>query len=186
MQPYVLDFIWVFLRALQCIVFIITQTWMLCFMHMYYCLLNTIYTKLGIHIKSCIVDNNYKSIMIIVLHDKTWLPLIYEGEALFFMLVELRNLLIWVLTDNSCFFLQALIEFDDSDWQQREWIRIHSVFQVFLVEQTVVWSERLDPENKSTSLEWPALVCLLHSHIIIYKIMTAFTYILITATALNV
>lgn len=65
---------------------------------------------------------------------------------------------------NLLFFLQALIEFDDSDWQQREWIRIHSVFQVFLVEQTVVWSERLDPENKSTSLEWPALVCRPHSH----------------------
>lgn len=71
---------------------------------------------------------------------------------------------------NLLFFLQALIEFDDSDWQQREWIRIHSVFQVFLVEQTVVWSERLDPENKSTSLEWPALVCRPHSHKIMNKI----------------
>ncbi|XP_061186493.1 lysine-specific demethylase 3A-like isoform X2 [Saccostrea echinata] len=59
--------------------------------------------------------------------------------------------------DSSRSDLSVLIEFDESDWEQREWIKIHSVFQVFLVEQTLVWSERLDPESKTTSVEWPAL-----------------------------
>lgn len=47
-------------------------------------------------------------------------------------------------------------------WQRREWINVHQEgsFQVFMVESTLVWCTRLDPNdyrNKSC-VAWPALV----------------------------
>ncbi|KAK3095194.1 hypothetical protein FSP39_011276 [Pinctada imbricata] len=59
--------------------------------------------------------------------------------------------------DTSRVDLSVLIEFDDRDWQKREWVRIHNIFQVFLVEHTLVWSERSDPENLKQTIDWPAL-----------------------------
>jgi len=56
--------------------------------------------------------------------------------------------------------LQVLVEYDDLEWTKREWIRISEVFQVFLVENTLLWAPRDDPvENRSTEkILWPALV----------------------------
>ena len=56
------------------------------------------------------------------------------------------------------FYFQVLIEFDDIDWTRREWIRVHDIFQLFLVEHTLVWAERPDPDKPKHSVSWPGLV----------------------------
>ena len=55
-------------------------------------------------------------------------------------------------------FFQVLIEFDDIEWTRREWVRIHDIFQLFLVEHTLVWAERPDPDKPKQSISWPGLV----------------------------
>ncbi|XP_019635647.1 PREDICTED: probable JmjC domain-containing histone demethylation protein 2C isoform X1 [Branchiostoma belcheri] len=48
------------------------------------------------------------------------------------------------------------VEFDDRDWEQREWLKVYEGgFQVFLVEKTLVWGQRRGI-SKSAVL-WPAL-----------------------------
>ena len=55
--------------------------------------------------------------------------------------------------------LQVLVEFDDLEWKKREWFRVHDVFQVFLVEHTLVWTCRpVDKDTRPTPLHFPALV----------------------------
>ena len=57
-----------------------------------------------------------------------------------------------------CFLiLQVLVEFDDSDWKRREWIRIYDIFQVFLVERTLHWALKSEPNGRRRQ-HWPALV----------------------------
>jgi len=54
---------------------------------------------------------------------------------------------------------QVLVEYDNEDWTTREWLRIHDgSFKIFLVEKTMVWSQRPDPSNPRRPLLWPALV----------------------------
>ena len=54
---------------------------------------------------------------------------------------------------------QVLVEYDNEDWTAREWLRIHDgSFKIFLVEKTMVWSQRPDPSNPRRPLLWPALV----------------------------
>ena len=60
--------------------------------------------------------------------------------------------------DQNCVLFQVLIEFDDIDWTRREWIRVHDIFQLFLVEHTLVWAERPDPDKPKQSISWPGLV----------------------------
>ncbi|VDI29098.1 Hypothetical predicted protein [Mytilus galloprovincialis] len=50
-----------------------------------------------------------------------------------------------------------LVEFDNQDWKRREWVRVHDIFQIFLVEHTVIWAEREDPEEPKETVFWPAL-----------------------------
>ncbi|XP_067656839.1 probable JmjC domain-containing histone demethylation protein 2C isoform X2 [Haliotis asinina] len=59
--------------------------------------------------------------------------------------------------DTTSTELTVLVEFDDRDWQKREWIKVHEVFQVFLVEHTLVWAERQDPGKPRNQVTWPAL-----------------------------
>ncbi len=57
--------------------------------------------------------------------------------------------------------LQLLVEFDDTDWKRREWIRIHEIFQIFLVEHQLLWAPRADPDKEKQSKQrilWPSLV----------------------------
>lgn len=56
--------------------------------------------------------------------------------------------------------VQVLVEFDDVPWQKREWIKVSSAFQEFLVEHTLVWVQRRDPDHsdRETTIRWPALV----------------------------
>lgn len=54
---------------------------------------------------------------------------------------------------------QVLVEYDNEDWTTREWLRVHDgSFKIFLVEKTMVWSQRPDPSNPRRPLLWPALV----------------------------
>ena len=58
--------------------------------------------------------------------------------------------------------LQVLVEYDNEDWTTREWLTIYDgSWKIFLVEKTMVWSQRPDPSNPSRRLLWPALVRLL-------------------------
>ncbi|XP_030757045.1 probable JmjC domain-containing histone demethylation protein 2C isoform X2 [Sitophilus oryzae] len=53
--------------------------------------------------------------------------------------------------------LQVLVEYDDVEWQRREWITVyHNLFHIFLVEQALVWADRKDPYSHGTVI-WPAL-----------------------------
>ncbi|XP_041368314.1 lysine-specific demethylase 3B-like isoform X2 [Gigantopelta aegis] len=54
--------------------------------------------------------------------------------------------------------LTILVEFDDRDWQKREWIKVHHLYQVFLVEHTLVWLQQPDSSQSPSHLTWPALV----------------------------
>ncbi|XP_076257984.1 lysine demethylase 3 isoform X2 [Rhynchophorus ferrugineus] len=60
--------------------------------------------------------------------------------------------------DNTNPDLQVLVEYDDVEWQRREWINIYrdNLFHLFLVEQALVWADRRDPFNPGTAV-WPAL-----------------------------
>ncbi|KAK6639116.1 hypothetical protein RUM43_007386 [Polyplax serrata] len=54
----------------------------------------------------------------------------------------------------------VLVEYDDVEWHRREWISIYkdSVFNLFMVEDDLVWSDRVDPYSSSeSSVFWPAL-----------------------------
>ncbi|KAF7267830.1 hypothetical protein GWI33_018957 [Rhynchophorus ferrugineus] len=53
---------------------------------------------------------------------------------------------------------KVLVEYDDVEWQRREWINIYrdNLFHLFLVEQALVWADRRDPFNPGTAV-WPAL-----------------------------
>ncbi|XP_023311015.1 probable JmjC domain-containing histone demethylation protein 2C isoform X3 [Anoplophora glabripennis] len=62
--------------------------------------------------------------------------------------------------DNTNQDLQVLVEYDDVEWHRREWISVYKegLFQMFMVEQALVWAQRRDPftPTHGTAL-WPAL-----------------------------
>ncbi|XP_011264721.2 probable JmjC domain-containing histone demethylation protein 2C isoform X3 [Camponotus floridanus] len=53
--------------------------------------------------------------------------------------------------DNGCHDLQILVEYDDVEWQRREWLSPHrdAVFSFFLIERGLYWAERPDPRHAS-------------------------------------
>ncbi|XP_054265577.1 lysine-specific demethylase 3A-like isoform X2 [Macrosteles quadrilineatus] len=62
--------------------------------------------------------------------------------------------------DNKHKDLQVLVEYDDTEWQRREWISVYkdNIFQVFMVESSLVWCDRKDPYTSlKSSVLWPAL-----------------------------
>lgn len=75
----------------------------------------------------------------------------------------------------SCLFLfcvQVYVEFDDQEWEKREWVKIYEDFQLFLLECQLVWAKRkegaaggagagagaLMQGTKAKPVQWPALV----------------------------
>lgn len=61
----------------------------------------------------------------------------------------------WIL------LFQVLVEYDDLNWQRREWIQVYKegLFHMFLVEQGLFWAERIDPYTSAKAkILWPALV----------------------------
>uniref|UniRef100_T1IIC8 [histone H3]-dimethyl-L-lysine(9) demethylase n=1 Tax=Strigamia maritima TaxID=126957 RepID=T1IIC8_STRMM len=62
-------------------------------------------------------------------------------------------------TDTTHEDLSILVEFDDADWKRRKWIHVYkNKFQVFFVENTLVWTPRKDPfnTNRPDKILWPA------------------------------
>ncbi|XP_021029516.2 probable JmjC domain-containing histone demethylation protein 2C isoform X2 [Mus caroli] len=57
--------------------------------------------------------------------------------------------------------LAVYVEFDDLEWDKREWVRVYEDFSTFLVEYHLIWAKRKDPSqtqgSKSRQIQWPAL-----------------------------
>ncbi|XP_052019866.1 probable JmjC domain-containing histone demethylation protein 2C isoform X2 [Apodemus sylvaticus] len=56
--------------------------------------------------------------------------------------------------------LAVYVEFDDLEWDKREWVRVYEDFSTFLVEYHLIWAKRKDPSqtqgSKSRQIQWPA------------------------------
>ena len=50
------------------------------------------------------------------------------------------------------------MEFDGVDWHRREWIRVYDVFQVFMLEHTLVYTCRPTSNNIKCPTSQTALV----------------------------
>eukprot|EP00073_Rattus_norvegicus_P032670 XP_006256422.1 PREDICTED: probable JmjC domain-containing histone demethylation protein 2C isoform X2 [Rattus norvegicus] len=57
--------------------------------------------------------------------------------------------------------LAVYVEFDDLEWDKREWVKVYEDFSTFLVEYHLIWAKRKDPSqtqgSKSRQIQWPAL-----------------------------
>ncbi|XP_078079761.1 putative JmjC domain-containing histone demethylation protein 2C isoform X2 [Mustelus asterias] len=57
--------------------------------------------------------------------------------------------------------LSVYVEFDDLEWEKREWVKVYEDFQIFMVEHQLVWAKRKNPSqtqgSKSKQIQWPAL-----------------------------
>ncbi|XP_075072431.1 putative JmjC domain-containing histone demethylation protein 2C isoform X2 [Mixophyes fleayi] len=63
--------------------------------------------------------------------------------------------------DNSNPELAVYVEFDDLEWDKREWVKIYEDFTAFFVEFQLVWAKKKDPSqaqgSKVKQVQWPAL-----------------------------
>uniref|UniRef100_A0A674C6J4 Probable JmjC domain-containing histone demethylation protein 2C n=1 Tax=Salmo trutta TaxID=8032 RepID=A0A674C6J4_SALTR len=66
--------------------------------------------------------------------------------------------------DNNNSELTVYVEFDDLEWEKREWVKVYEDFQVFLLEQQLVWAKRRESSlleqqlgTKDRHIQWPAL-----------------------------
>lgn len=64
------------------------------------------------------------------------------------------------------------MEFDDQEWEKREWVKVYEDFQVFLLEHQLVWAKRKEgggerergggqlqgQGTKAKHIQWPTLV----------------------------
>lgn len=88
---------------------------------------------------------------------------------------------IWQPTLDSCFsptVLQVYVEFDDQEWEKREWVKVYEDFQLFLLEYQLVWAKKKEgegagvgacggtggmiQETKAKRIQWPALVSVVY------------------------
>ncbi|XP_065778494.1 probable JmjC domain-containing histone demethylation protein 2C isoform X5 [Muntiacus reevesi] len=57
--------------------------------------------------------------------------------------------------------LAVYVEFDDLEWDKREWVKVYEDFSTFLVEYHLIWARRNNPSqtqgSKSKQIQWPAL-----------------------------
>lgn len=81
-----------------------------------------------------------------------------------------------VINSFLCVFLllcrvQVYVEFDDQEWDKREWVKVYEDFQLFLLEHQLVWAKRKEcaaaggggaggllQGSKAKHIQWPALV----------------------------
>lgn len=69
------------------------------------------------------------------------------------------------------YVMQIYVEFDDQEWEKREWIKVYEDFQLFLLEYQLVWAKKKEgggaggplQGTKTKHTQWPALVRLLFS-----------------------
>ncbi|XP_073404402.1 probable JmjC domain-containing histone demethylation protein 2C isoform X1 [Dendrobates tinctorius] len=63
--------------------------------------------------------------------------------------------------DNSNPELSVYVEFDDLEWDKREWVKVYEDFAAFFVEFQLVWAKKKDPSqaqgSKVKQVQWPAL-----------------------------
>ncbi|XP_028824386.1 probable JmjC domain-containing histone demethylation protein 2C isoform X3 [Denticeps clupeoides] len=63
--------------------------------------------------------------------------------------------------DNDNPELAVYVEFDDLEWDKREWVKVYEDFQIFLVEHQLVWAKRKEANQlqgtKAKQVQWPAL-----------------------------
>ncbi|XP_040217919.1 probable JmjC domain-containing histone demethylation protein 2C isoform X2 [Rana temporaria] len=63
--------------------------------------------------------------------------------------------------DNNNLDLAVYVEFDDLEWDKREWVKVYEDFTAFFVEFQLVWAKRKDPSqaqgSKVKQVQWPAL-----------------------------
>uniref|UniRef100_A0AAV2LKN1 Uncharacterized protein n=1 Tax=Knipowitschia caucasica TaxID=637954 RepID=A0AAV2LKN1_KNICA len=67
---------------------------------------------------------------------------------------------------------EVYVEFDDQEWEKREWVKVYEDFQLFLLEHQLVWTKRKDTRTgpgaggtaggvlqgtKAKHIQWPAL-----------------------------
>ncbi|CAL8259147.1 unnamed protein product [Arctogadus glacialis] len=63
------------------------------------------------------------------------------------------------------------VEFDDQEWEKREWVKVYEDFQLFLLQHQLVWARRQEgggereqggggpmQGTKAKHIQWPALV----------------------------
>ncbi|XP_052466860.1 probable JmjC domain-containing histone demethylation protein 2C isoform X2 [Carassius gibelio] len=57
--------------------------------------------------------------------------------------------------------LTVYVEFDDLEWDKREWVKVNEDFQIFLLEHQLVWAKRKEGAQlqgtKAKQIQWPAL-----------------------------
>ncbi|XP_053367912.1 probable JmjC domain-containing histone demethylation protein 2C isoform X1 [Clarias gariepinus] len=57
--------------------------------------------------------------------------------------------------------LTVYVEFDDLEWEKREWVKVYEDFQIFLLEQQLVWARRKEVSQlqgtRAKQIQWPAL-----------------------------
>ncbi|XP_036404710.1 probable JmjC domain-containing histone demethylation protein 2C isoform X2 [Megalops cyprinoides] len=63
--------------------------------------------------------------------------------------------------DNDNPELTVYVEFDDLEWEKREWVKVYEDFQIFLLEHQLVWAKRKESTQvqgtKAKQIQWPAL-----------------------------
>ncbi|XP_030631900.1 probable JmjC domain-containing histone demethylation protein 2C isoform X2 [Chanos chanos] len=63
--------------------------------------------------------------------------------------------------DNDNPELTVYVEFDDLEWEKREWVKVYEDFQIFLLEHQLVWAKRKEgiqlQGTKAKQIQWPAL-----------------------------
>ncbi|XP_071985591.1 probable JmjC domain-containing histone demethylation protein 2C isoform X2 [Engystomops pustulosus] len=63
--------------------------------------------------------------------------------------------------DNNNPELAVYVEFDDLEWDKREWVKVYEDFTAFFVEFQLVWAKKKDPSqaqgSKVKQIQWPAL-----------------------------
>ncbi|XP_051968991.1 probable JmjC domain-containing histone demethylation protein 2C isoform X1 [Xyrauchen texanus] len=57
--------------------------------------------------------------------------------------------------------LTVYVEFDDLEWEKREWVKVYEDFQIFLLEHQLVWAKIKGDAHlqgtKTKQIQWPAL-----------------------------
>ncbi|KAI4801116.1 hypothetical protein KUCAC02_000042, partial [Chaenocephalus aceratus] len=63
-------------------------------------------------------------------------------------------------------YVHVYVEFDDQEWEKREWVKVYEDFQLFLLEHQLVWAKRKEGAGsgagglqgpKAKHIQWPAL-----------------------------
>lgn len=74
-----------------------------------------------------------------------------------------------------------LVEFDDTGWKSREYIKVHQVFQEFLVEHTLSWVKLKNADTTERQGRWPALVMFCLNSILLVVIVIVVVFVIVAS-----